>query len=114
MSVKDFIKNAEKTVEKNKEIPEANIEKEFVDYAKANHCAAEKLVLLVGRGWPDRTVLCPGGIIIFIEFKKKGEPLTAKQVLIKRLIKRLGFKYYVCDQIGQAEAILDLILKGEI
>jgi len=114
MSIDQFIKNADKTVAKNKEIPEANIEKEFVDYAKKYHCVAEKLVMLVGRGWPDRTVLCPGGILFFVEFKKKGEKLSPKQVLIKRLLTRLGFKYYVCDQIGQAEAILDLILQGEI
>lgn len=114
MSTDQFIKNAEKTIAKNKEIPEANIEKEFVDYAKANYCLAEKLVLLVGRGWPDRTVLCPGGILFFIEFKKKDKPLTKKQIAIRKILKRFGFKYYVCDQIGQAEAILDLILKGEI
>ncbi len=114
MSIDQFINNAEKTITKNKEIPEANIEKEFVDYAKVKHCIAEKLVMLVGRGWPDRTIFCPGGILFFVEFKKKGKKLSPKQILIKRLLKRLGFKYYVCDQIGQAEAILDLILNEEI
>jgi len=112
MSVNDFVKRATKTENKKIEIPEANIENAFVKDAKKKGCKAIKLVFLAGRGWPDRTILCPGGRIFFIEFKRKGKTLSPKQILVKRMIEGLGFKYHMCDEIGQAEQILETFLKG--
>ena len=110
MGVNDFIKRATKTEDKNLEIPEANIENAFVKYAKKKGCNPVKLVFLAGRGWPDRTVLCPGGRIFFIEFKRKGKTLEPKQILVRKMLEGLGFEYHMCDEIGQAEQILDLFL----
>lgn len=112
MSVTDFIKRATKTEDKNLEIPEANIENAFVKYAKKVGCKTPKLILLAGRGWPDRSVLCPGDKIFFIEFKRKGKTLSSSQILVRQMLEGLGFKYYVCDEIGQAEQILETFLKG--
>lgn len=110
MSVTEFMKRAVKTENKNLEIPEANIENAYVKHAKKKGCKSFKLVLLAGRGWPDRTNLCTGGRIFFIEFKRKGKTLEPKQILVRRMLEGLGFEYHMCDEIGQAEQILDLFL----
>lgn len=112
MSVNDFVKRATKTENKKLEIPEANIENAFVKYAKKKGCQANKLILLAGRGWPDRTVLCQNGRVFFVEFKRKGKTLSSTQKIIRRKLEDYGFEYYVCDEIGQAEQILETILAG--
>lgn len=112
MSISEFTKRAEKTIKKKKETTEISIEDAFVRYAKSKGCKALKLVFLVGRGFPDRTILCPGGKIFFIEFKRKGKKPTAHQLKVKKMLTDLGFHYSVCDTIGQAEKILDGVLKN--
>lgn len=111
MSISDFINKAEKRKVKSKEIPEKKIEDTFVRYARSKGCKALKLILLGLKGWPDRSVLCPGGRILFIEFKKKGGKQTDTQKDWQNIIEGLGFKYYICDEIGQAESILNNFLK---
>lgn len=107
MSIEQFLKNATKTKSKKSQITETDIEQDFVKFAKSNNCIAYKLILLNRKGFPDRTVLCPGGRILFIEFKRKNKTQSAIQVKIMNTLKGLGFEYYVCDQKGQAENILE-------
>ena len=107
MSLLEFAKRATKARAKAKEIPEADIENPFVEYAKSLGCVAYKLRILGLRGFPDRTVLCNGGRVFFIEFKKKGKDLSPTQKPIRRILLGLGFKYFTCDTIGQAEKHLD-------
>ena len=107
MSIENFIKSAEKKVKKDKEITETSIENEFVEYAKRNGCKALKLVYLHGRGFPDRTVICPEGRVFFIEFKRKNKKQSANQKSVQKMLESFGFEYYVCDVMGQAEQMLD-------
>ena len=107
MSIENFIKSAEKKVKKDKEITEASIENEFVERAKRSGCKALKLVYLHGRGFPDRTVICPNGRVFFIEFKRKNKKQSANQKSVQKMLEGFGFEYYVCDAKGQAERILD-------
>lgn len=50
-------------------------------------------------GWagvPDRLVLLPGGVVIFVETKRPiGGVLSARQKWWRRELTRLGFRYYV-------------------
>lgn len=110
MSINDFISKATKTISKKLEVKEISIEEQFVTYAKSKHCHAYKLVFLNKKGFPDRTILCPQGRILFIEFKRKNKPQSPIQVKVMKLLKSLGFEYYVCDTKGQAEKILDEFL----
>lgn len=103
----NFLEAAEKHLKKKTEITERTIESAFVTYATKKKCKAMKLVLLLGKGFPDRTVLCPGGKVIFIEFKRKGKKLSMTQKSIRNVLVDLGFSYSLCDEIGQAEKILD-------
>ena len=102
-----FFEEANKHLKKKEQVTEADIETKFVKYATSRNCKAYKLVLRYGRGWPDRTVLCPGGRILFIEFKREGKKLNPTQKPVRLALIKLGFKYHVCDEVGQAEKILD-------
>lgn len=111
MSIEDFIGKATKRKKKDAEVKEVDIEDRFCRFAKRNKCNALKLVMLRKKGFPDRTVLCPKGRIFFIEFKKKGESQSAPQKAVQKILEGLGFEYYVCDKIGQAEAVLEEFLQ---
>lgn len=111
MSIDEFLKTAKKRQKKEQEITETEIEETFVDYAESKGCSALKLLMLNKRGFPDRTILCPGGRIFFIEFKRKDKPLTKQQSKIGEKLEGFSFKYFVCDEIGQAEKILNEFLR---
>ena len=111
MSLGEFVKRATKNIVKSEEVTEAQIENAFAAYAKQKGCKALKLVFLVGRGFPDRTVLCPGGKIFFIEFKRKGGKLSPQQIQVRDVLTGLGFSYFVCNEKGQAEKTLDRVIK---
>lgn len=110
MSVNDFISNASKTLNKKSEIKEIDIEEEYCKYAAKRKCKSLKLVLLFKKGFPDRTTLCPGARILFIEFKRKNKKSSPIQIKCRQLLESFGFEYHVCDRIGQAEEILDKFL----
>lgn len=110
MSNNDFISRAEKTIAKKAEVVEIDVEDTYVNYAKNKKCKALKLVYLNKKGFPDRTTLCPEGRIFFIEFKRKGKKPTPLQIVVKKMLIGFGFKYYVCDKVGQAEKHLDRFL----
>ena len=114
MSTSDFISRATKTQAKKTQIREKeDIEAPFCKYAKAKGCNPLKLIILRKKGFPDRTILCPGGRVFFIEFKRPGKPSSPPQILVRKMLERLSFEYYVCDQPGQAEIILDNFLAFE-
>ena len=110
MDINKFLSNATKRQSKKSEVKEIDIENLFVKYAKTKSCRALKLIYLNKKGFPDRTILCTGGRIFFIEFKRKGKPVSPSQLITKTMLEGLGFEYYVCDKKGQAESILDSFL----
>lgn len=111
MSTEEFLKRASKTIRKSSQIKEKeDIEDPFCRYAKRKGCNPIKLVMLRKKGFPDRTVLCPGARVFFVEFKRPGESLMGPQQVVKRILEGLGFDYHLCDQPGQAEEILDKFL----
>lgn len=111
---KEFLKKAGSKIKRTKSISEKDIEDAFCDYAKTMGCKALKLVLLGLRGFPDRTILCPGGRVLFIEFKAPGKKLSPTQKPWKRLLESFGFQYHICDQMGQAEDVLKKFLLSEM
>ena len=111
MSSQDFISRASKTKAKASEIKEKDdVELPFCKYAERNGCKALKLIYLRKKGFPDRSVICPGGKVFFIEFKKPKSTQSPSQKIVQKLLESCGFEYYVCDQPGQAEKILDNFL----
>lgn len=112
MSANDFLIRASKTVAKRTEVEEIDIENHYVKHAKNKGCKALKLIFLNKKGFPDRTTLCPGSRVFFIEFKKKGKKPSPSQRTVRAILRSFGFKYYVCDTIGQAEKHLDEFLSN--
>ena len=92
---------------------EVDIENAFVDFAKTRGCLALKLVLLNLRGFPDRTVLCPGGRVIFFEFKKPGGKLSKNQEKWISTLSKLGFECHVSDDTRDACNRLDDFIAAE-
>ena len=110
MATSQFLTNAKKRLSKSKEILEVDIEDAYCKHAKKRKCLAIKLIFLRKKGFPDRTTLCSGGRILFIEFKRAGKKQSPVQIIIMECLRSFGFEYHVCDKIGQAEDILDSFL----
>ena len=48
-------------------------------------------------GVPDRLLLLPGGLVVFVELKKEGEKPRKLQEVQMRKIRELGFRVRVVD-----------------
>ena len=60
-------------------------------------------------GMPDRLVLLPGGHMAFVEVKAPGKVPRPLQEARHRMLRKLGFKVYVLDDVGQIGGMLDEI-----
>ena len=60
-------------------------------------------------GMPDRLVLLPHGRMGFVELKAPGRKPRPLQLVRHRLLRRLGFKVYVIDEINQIDSVLEEI-----
>lgn len=90
---------------------EKDIERAFCEYAKKKGCIPYKFTSPARRSVPDRMIVGPNGLVIFIEFKAPGKkPTDAQDREISRLV-ALGHHVFVCDKKGQGELILDRLLK---
>lgn len=58
-------------------------------------------------GMPDRLILLPDGHIGFAELKAPGKKPRPLQVARHRLLRKLGFKVYVIDDVSQIGGMLD-------
>ena len=85
------------------------IEKELVRAVKDKGGIAPKFTSPGFDGMPDRLVLLPGGRMGFVELKAPGKKPRALQMARHRLLRRLGFKVYVIDEINQIDSVLEEI-----
>ena len=88
---------------------ERKIEKELVAQVKAMGGIAPKFTSPGCDGMPDRLVLLLGGRMGFVELKAPGKKPRALQLARHRLLRRLGFKVYVIDEINQIDSVLEEI-----
>lgn len=73
---------------------EINIEQASVKYARENGGMLIKQTSLIGL--PDRLLICPGGSMVFIEFKDpKGKTSKIQDYMIKKL-NNLGVPTFIC------------------
>lgn len=85
---------------------EKHLEKKFKQLVESKGGLCLKLVVLSFIGWPDRTVLMPGGVVVFLEFKKPGGVLSKQQVYWLARLNGLGF---TAGAVWSVEEALEVI-----
>ena len=88
---------------------EKDIEKELAARTRAMGGIAPKFTSPGFDGMPDRLVLLPGGRMGCVELKAPGKKPRALQMSRHKLLRRLGFKVYVIDEINQIDSVLEEI-----
>ena len=85
---------------------EKDIEKKFTKAIRHVDGIALKLVSPSFNGIPDRLVLMPNGKIGFVEIKDKGKKPRALQTSRHNMLRQLGFKVFVLDDVDDIEKII--------
>jgi len=86
---------------------EKDIEKAVCDYARKQNWYVRKFSSPNRRSVPDRIFLNPGGLVLFIEFKRPGGKLTpAQRREREEIMKHNGYCYKV-ENIDQGKFIID-------
>lgn len=88
---------------------EKEIEQKLVSAVKMMGGICPKLTSPGFDGMPDRLVLLPKRKFGFVEVKAPGEKPRPLQIARHKLLRKLGFKVYVLDDIEQIGGILDEI-----
>ena len=61
------------------------------------------------QGVPDRLLLLPDGVAIFVELKSPGKKLRPIQELRRKQIEELGFDYWLVDSYEEIESLITYI-----
>ena len=88
---------------------EKTIEQKFTAAVRTAGGLALKFASPGFDGVPDRIALLPGGRMAFVEVKAPGKKPRPLQKARHRLLRQLGFKVYVLDDVGQIGGIIDEI-----
>lgn len=104
-----FFGTLERLPDRRKYMDEKYIEQAFRKAVSDSGGIALKFVSPGFSGVPDRLVLMPHGKIAFVEVKAPGEKPRALQLSRHKLLRRLGFKVYVLDDISQIGGMIDEI-----
>jgi hypothetical protein len=75
---------------------------------------ALKLMSQLHRGLPDRLVLMPGGLAVFVELKSTGKKPTGLQTHCHDQLRQMGFEVYVVDTTESLEKAVALINRAVI
>lgn len=91
---------------------EKEIEKKVCDYAKTKYGAlCYKFTSPQRRSVPDRMIIFPSGLLVFIEFKAQGKkPTPAQEREIGRLTE-FKQEVLVCDNVIQGQRAIDFMVK---
>ena len=90
---------------------EAAIQRAVARYARGRGFYCVKFVSPQRRSVPDYLLISPGGRFFFVEFKRWGERLTAKQRDEVRTLRRYGARVYVIDDIAEGKALVNAYLE---
>ena len=85
---------------------EKDIEKKFTKAIRHVDGIVLKLVSPSFNGIPDRLVLMPKGKIGFVEIKDRGKKPRALQISRHNMLRQLGFKVFVLDDVDDIEKII--------
>lgn len=88
---------------------EKTVEQKFVSEVKKAGGICPKWVAPGFDGVPDRIAMFPGGKIAFVEVKAPGEKPRPLQIARHNLLRKLGFRVYILDEIGKIGGMIDEI-----
>lgn len=88
---------------------EKNIERAVCDYAKSLGVATYKFTSPARRSVPDRIFIAPGGVIYFVEFKRRGQKATGAQRIEIARLRALGCTVSVVDNVVDGKELVDLL-----
>lgn len=88
---------------------EKEVEQKLVKAVKNGGGICPKFVSPGFNGMPDRIILLPDGRFAFAELKAPGEKPRPLQLARHRLLRKLGFKVYVIDEVQQIRKVIDEI-----
>ena len=86
------------------QVLESQVERAFVRQVKRLGLGIKTLKLnLQGTvGWPDRLLICPGGVTLFVEFKRPGNDLKPMQEHRADQLRELGHHVRCFDNLEAA------------
>lgn len=85
------------------------LESKICKYAKSRGCVCWKFSSPSFVGVPDRILICPNGVVGFIEVKAKGKKPSTKQLHVMKLIKAMGVPVEWVDSLEDAQKFIDEI-----
>lgn len=85
---------------------EKKIEKYLVEAVENLGGLCIKFPPLFFRGFPDRIVLLPGALIVFVETKAPGETPRLIQKKVHAKLRRLGFRVEVLDSYESIDGFI--------
>lgn len=88
---------------------ESEIERILVKKVKMSGGICLKWVCPSFNGMPDRLIFLPNGHFGMAELKSNGKKPRALQLARHKMLKRLGFKVYVIDDVEQIGGMIDEI-----
>ena len=88
---------------------EKTVEQKLVSEVKKAGGICPKWVAPGFDGAPDRIAMFPGGKIAFVEVKAPGEKPRPLQAARHVLLRRLGFRVYILDEIEKIGGMIDEI-----
>lgn len=91
---------------KNPNPLEKDIEKHVCDYAKKLGMLVYKFTSPSRRSVPDRMFITKGGVVFFMELKRKGQKPTASQEVEIAKIRAQGVKCFVVDNVVNGKRII--------
>ena len=86
---------------------EKEIEHKLVVMVKSAGGIAPKFVSPGFAGMPDRLILLPDGHMAFAELKASGKKPRPLQLSRHRLLRKLGYRVYVIDDVRKIGGMLD-------
>src|SRR5215469_16478959 len=84
-------------------VTEKQLERKLTQAVKALGGIAPKFVSPGFDGMPDRLVLLDSGKLAFVEVKRRGIKPTRLQASRHGMLRKLGFKVYVLDDVNRIE-----------
>ena len=90
---------------------EADVERAWVRAVNRRRGVSIKLNLRGRRGWPDRLNLFFPRLVLFAELKRRGKKPTKQQLIVHRLLRKLGFDVVAPDTKEQCQEIVDEFLE---